>query len=200
MHSGSRPTGGRTVLLALTVLCIAGCGGASKQASQEATEARLEGFAPGDPVVLACRMKSVPDTFPVGEEGRELARGDNGILIRTPRSDYERVAGIPGVQAVAVWGTPAQVEKMDPWLQAQVLNAWSREEPLSIACMVRFEKGVPDLRQRLTDMGAVPRTVAGPAVSLDADADALLGILAMPELVSIEQPRMLTPLDGKTGN
>jgi hypothetical protein len=201
MHSGSRPLGGRAVLLALTVFCVAGCGGgASRQESKAEAEARLEGFAPGDPVVLACRMKSVPETFPVGDGGRELSRGDSGILIQVPRSDYERVAKVPGVQAVTVWGTPAQVETMDPWLQTQVLNAWSREEPLAISCMVRFTNGAQDLRQRLTDLGATPRTVAGPVVSLDANAKTLIAILAMPDLVRIEQPRMLTPIDQKAGN
>ena len=143
-------------------------------------------------------MKTVPETFPVGEGGRELSRGESGILIQVPRGAYDRIAGTPGVQGVAVWGVPEQVQKMDFWLQAQVLNAWSKNEPVTLSCLVRFADGTSGLRETLQGMGATPRTVAGPVVTLDAEAGVLLDILQMPELVSMTQPRMLTPLE-KTG-
>lgn len=200
MHAGFPSTKRRSVLLGLAVLCAAGCGGGSPKASDDDMAARLTGFAPGDPVVLACRMKSVPETFPVGPSGRELSRSEDGILVQVPRSEAERIAKVPGVQGVSVWGTPSQVEKMDPWLQAQVLNAWSRGEPITLSCMVRFTNGAADLRQRLTDLGADPHTVAGPVVTLDAPDAVVLKILGMPELVSISQPRMLEPMDSKNGH
>jgi hypothetical protein len=195
MHSRlHNRTGGRFVLLALAVLLPAGCGGdTATKKTDDATLARLERLASDEPVVLACRMKTVPDAFPLGTGGRELSRGRNGILVQVPRSEVDRIAALPGVEGVAVWGTAEQVQKMDFWLQAQILNAWSQKEPLTLSCLARFAAGTAGLRDRLEGMGATPRTVAGPVVTLDAGPDALLEIVQMPELVSMTQPRMLTP-------
>ena len=122
---------------------------------------RLAQITEGQLMVMSCKMKTVPEPFPLGEKGRELARAVNAILVEVPRSDYQSVLETDGVKKVAVWGAASDVRKLDHWLQIQLLNAWASDRAMEISCLARFKNGSTGLKEKLEAVVARPRTVAG---------------------------------------
>jgi hypothetical protein len=186
-----------SLLLIPVLLWIPGCqGAASTDKIDEPSRARLDGIPQEETVVLACRMKSMPESLNLGETGRELVRGTEALLVEMRREAMDAFLQRPEIQHAAVWGGSGAVAKMDHWLQAQTLNSWAMSEPVPLSCMARFKPGTTGLKERLEALGANPRTVAGIVVTLDAVPDALLRIVEMPELETVNQPRRLKPLGG----
>ena len=155
---------------------------------------RLDKITESQFMVISCKMNTIPEVFPLEGKGRELARTDNAILVEIPRSDYESVVGTDGVKKVAVWGEAGNVRKLDHWLRVQLLDAWTADRTREMSCLVRFKNGSTGLKEKLEEVGAHPRTVAGIVVTVEAGPEAILDMLAIPELEEIKQPRLLNPL------
>jgi hypothetical protein len=83
-------------------------------------------------------------------------------------------------------------------LKQELLAAWDEGRQTPISLMARFADGTSDLEQALSQQGATPRTVAGPVVTLDADPETILNIVAMPGLMTLSLPQTLRPLDTGT--
>jgi hypothetical protein len=179
-------------------LVLGGCRSGDDVTSRldDASWKRLEALPADARVVAAVRLAAPTDTLPTFDDDvRMLALTPGGALVELPRSGLARLG--EGVGAVSVWGGEIVASKLDPRLRTALLGAWTNEDPAPLEIIARFrEDGLEDLRARLEKTGAVVRTVAGPVVTLDASPDTVFELLAWPDLLVLQQPRPLNPLDG----
>jgi hypothetical protein len=188
------------LFLVTPVLVAGGCGPTDDLASRmdEASVQRLTALPEHGTVLASCRFTTLPDSLPpLGAGVLELGRSPRALLVEIPRDDLARLAGLADAGAIAIWGEGALKAKLDPLLRLQLLQAWGEENSDPMAMIASFrEDGLQDLREHLVALGATPRTIAGPVVTLDAAPETVFRLLALPDLVALRQPRTLNLLDG----
>jgi hypothetical protein len=144
--------------------------------------------------VVACRLTPLPETLPA-QGAAELGRAGSSVLVEVPKAKVDALSTLPGLERASVWGESSVIAKMDGHLKQELLAAWDEGRQTPISLMARFADGTSDLEQALSQQGATPRTVAGPVVTLDADPETILNIVAMPGLMTLSLPQTLHPLD-----
>lgn len=142
---------------------------------------------------VACRVSPLPETLPTGMV--ELARSESSLLLEIPKTGVDALGKIPGLERASVWGSSAAVAKMDGRVKEALLAAWDRGDTRPMPLLARFAEGTADIRGALEAQGVAPRTVAGTVVTLDADPDEMLRLIAIPELLGVSLPRTLEPLE-----
>jgi hypothetical protein len=181
------------LLFACTSLVVhPGCGGdrATRKHTDAASQARLEGIDDEEEILVSIRTGDPEATFPVG---RELLRVEGALLGAVPRGELDELADVPGLTGISVWGSSTALDKAGPRLRTELLTAWVEAPREPIPLLVQLEEGAPDVREALEGCGAIPRTVAGEVVTIDADPEAVFCILQLAEVTRISAPRALRP-------
>jgi len=161
------------------------------------SQLRLTSMQETGRAVVAVRLTPLPETLP-SKDAAELGRAGSSVLVEVPRSKVDALSALPGLERASVWGESSVIAKMDGRLKQELLAAWDEGRQTPISLMARFADGTSDLEQTLSQQGATPRTVAGPVVTLDADPETILNIVAMPGLMTLSLPQTLRPLDTGT--
>ncbi len=188
------------VFLVLAVMGASGCrsGGDLTAMMDEASRDRVNA-APGDGTLLvSVRADSLPDPLPgFGDDARALARTGHAVLLEVRVGKLDSLSALPNATKAAVWGPGEAFSKLDPWFRPRLLEAWSEAPEETLTVIARFTGSGEDLRERLRDAGAEPRTIAGGVATLAATPGALFRILNMKDLAGLRGPQKFRPLDDR---
>jgi hypothetical protein len=181
-------------------LCLVGCQKGTPSLADQmdpASTARLNSLGEDQMVVLSCRVTEMPDPPPdLGRDSKQLASTDKAVLLQIPKSEMGKVAKLSGLESVTVWGDAEILQKLDPRLRRDLLNAIGEPSTEDMGLMVRLKEETPGIEEKLTACGCRTRTVAGRVVTVDASPSAVLCALQIPELAAISAPRPLSPQGG----
>jgi len=183
-----------TSALLATAVCVILLPGCRKVELDENSRARLA-VVPDDRNVLASVTCDREPRVPPLDGGRVLGRTGNTVLVDAPRSVYRELDEMDGLVRVVVWGEGAVAGRMDPLLRTQLLEQVDQghlSEPISV--IATFREDSADVEGRLKTAGAVPRTVAGRVVTLDAGFNAVMTVLTFEDLLTLTRPRQLRML------
>lgn len=178
-----------TALLGLSLL--AGCrGGDLASILDEDSLGRLAA-APADETLLVSVRAGAEPSFDDGM--RLVQRSGDTLLIEGRRDSLDRLAGLPDVTHAAVWGTGEVLRKLDPGLRGDLLQA---EAGTTLPMLATFAPDAADIAALVAAQGATLRSSSGGVATLDADAPAVRRLLQLPELIELEKPSTLRPLEG----
>jgi hypothetical protein len=186
------------ILVTPALIVVAGCSSRSDihDRFDPPSLVRLNAIPDGGTVVVSCRLQEVPGRLTLGDEATELARTGSSILVQIPKAKLADLGKLPGVQLASVWGEAKSIQKLDPRLLPTLLGAWENPSPNRLSLLVRFAPGTDGAREKLEAQGVGVRTVAGAVVTVDADPEAVLRMLDIPEIQSVFAPRELAPNGG----
>lgn len=181
----------------LAVASLAGCrDGDLAEMLDEDSARRLAAVPPDASLVLSVRADAEPDF----DEGMRLVeQAGNTRLVEVTRDSLDRFAGLPNLTHVAVWGSGDVLRKLDPSLRGELLRAIDAADAQAppLAIIATFAPGATDVAAALADRGAVLRSQNDGVVTLDATPEAALRLLELPDLVELEKPTTLRPLEGR---
>lgn len=130
-----------------------------------------------------------------------VGQGADFVLVRAPVRVIERMPS-DGAARVVLWGEGGILRRIPNDLRQSLLDrlasAERSEEPISL--IAEFDESDENLRRRLIETGASPRSVIGRIVTLDAPPRAVFRILAMNSLIRIDLPRVYRPLGANRGH
>lgn len=158
---------------------------------------RLESIPAESSVLISLHGKDrLTELPPATEGGRELGRYGKSVLLEMPRSAVSALAGSEEIERLFIWGDEQVVGRLDPLLRGKLLsrldNPDRQGEPVSV--IASFKTTDPKLLDSLVELGAEPGSQSGGIVTLTATPDVLMQILARPDLIKLEQSKLLKPM------
>ena len=185
----------RLLFLVTCLACVSlpGCKGGAEL--DPASSARLDAV-PDDANVLASVTCGSEPVIPPLDGGRVLGRAGNTVLVDAPRTAYRALDGVDDLERLVVWGRGTAASRMDPLLRTQLLELVDEGGGArTIPVIATFREDSADIEGRLKSAGAMPRTVTGRVVTMDAGFDALMTVLTFEDLLTLTQPRELRMLN-----
>jgi hypothetical protein len=184
-----------TVVLALAAL--AGCKGSDLEGLLDGDSQRRLGAAPDDATLLVSVRSGADPDF--DSDLRLVERTGDALLLEATREGLAGLGVLPEVTHAAVWGPGNVLRKLDPALRGQLLGALAAADttvaPLPI--IATFAPGATGVEPAIAASGATLRSYTDGVATLDATPDAALRLLELPDLVELERPHTLRPLDGR---
>lgn len=183
------------VTTALGLVLLAGCrDGDLAKLLDEDSQRRLAA-APEEATLLVSLRSEAEPSFDEG--ARLVQRSGDLLLIEGRRSSLDRLAALPAVTHAAVWGTGDVLRKLDPSLRGDLLQACADDLAGTAQPMLAtFSPEANDVAALVAARGATLRSLSGGVATLDADVAAAWRLLELPELIELEKPSTLRPLEG----
>lgn len=181
----------------LAVLSLAGCrDGDLADLLDEDSKRRLDAAPQEASLVLSVRAATDPEF----DEGIRLVERSGGtLLVEVTRESLAGFAGLPDLTHVAVWGSGDVLNKLDPALRGELLGAFdiAAKDAPPLAIIATFAPGAADVAAAVAERGAALRSYNNGVATLDATPDAALRLLELPDLIELELPTTLRPLEGR---
>ncbi len=190
-------TGCRNLTVVLALAALVGCKGSDLEGLlDEDSHRRLE--AAPDEATLLVSLRASAD--PAYDSGLRLVerRGDT-VLLEASRQSLAGLGALPDVTHAAVWGPGDVLGKLDPALRGELLGALAAADTTTapLAIIATFAPGATGVEDAVAASGATLRSYTNGVATLDAAPDAALRLLELPDLVELERPTTLRPLEGR---
>jgi hypothetical protein len=187
------------VRLSIVVMlaALAGCRGNDLTGLLDEDSSRRLAAAPADATLLVSLRAGAQPAF---DDGLRLVEQSGAtMLLEATREGLTGLGALPDVTHAAVWGPGEVLRKLDPALRGELLGAFDRadQEPAPLAIIATFAPGATNVEAAVAGCGADLRSFTNGVVTLDATPDAALRLLELPDLVELERPNTLRPLEGR---
>ncbi len=180
----------------LVLAALAGCRGGALVDSLDEDSTRRLNAVPEEATLLVSLRAGADPTFDDGL--RLVERSGDAVLLEATRKSLAGLGALPDVTHAAVWGSGDVLRKLDPALRGEVLAALAADTTAApLAIIATFAPGSTGLEAAIAESGASLRSLTGAIATLDATPAAALRLLELPQLVELERPTTLRPLEGR---
>ena len=187
----------RVLVAVLALAGLAGCKGSDLEGLLDEDSQRRLDAAPKDATLLVSLRASEDPAF--DNQMRLVEHRDGVVLLEAARASLAKLGALPDVSHAAVWGPGDVLRKLDPALRGEILGAFAADDSSAapLAIIATFAPGATGVEPAIAASGATLRSYTAGVATLDATPDAALRLLELPDLVELERPNTLRPLEGR---
>jgi hypothetical protein len=187
----------RMLTVVLALVALGGCRDSDlKRVLDDDSNRRLDA-APADATLLISLRAGADPVF--DDHLRLIERAGGTLLVEASRESANSLGGLPDVTHAAVWGAGDVLRKLDPALRGELLGSLDTadKDDATLPIIATFAAGATGVEAAIAGSGASLRSLTGTIATLDATPAAALRLLEWPQLVELEKPNTLRPLEGR---
>jgi hypothetical protein len=187
----------RMLTAALAVAGLAGCRGSDLDRLLDAdSQRRLDAMPAGATLLVSLRTGGDPA---IADDVRVVEHAGDLVLLEATRDGLAGLGALPDVTQAVVWGPSDVLRKLDPALRGALLEAFGAADTTaaSLPVIATFAPDASGVEAAVAASGATLRSLTGGVATVDATPGAALRLLELPDLVELERPNTLRPLEGR---